>query len=345
MTIAFAGSFYDGRSSKPHPVAVKLDMDGGTLVIEGDDVGRLRFPLDLINIAPRVGDTPRFIYLDGGASLEIEENEAVDALAPRLPRGRFHLAQHAVESKLRWIVAALVLAVAFGWATIEYGVPYLAKKVAFALPHEVDQTLGDGVLVALDEFLFEETTLDANLRAELERDFARMVETTDLDAERVQLVFRASPRMGANALALPSGTIVMTDELVRLAEQREEILAVLAHEIGHIRHRHSLRGVLQSSTVALMIASLTGDLASLTSISATLPATMVQLKYSRGFELEADDYAVGILGDMGIQATELGEILLRMTGERAGEESGELSDYLSTHPGSAERMKRIKEKM
>jgi Zn-dependent protease with chaperone function len=139
----------------------------------------------------------------------------------------------------------------------------------------------------------------------------------------------------------------MTDEMVTMAADDEEVLAVLAHEIGHIRERHSLRGVLQSSTVALMIAGLTGDLASLTSISATLPTLMVQLKYSRTFELEADDYAVAMMRDMTIAPTKLGDILLRMTeASGRGEKSDDsISDYLSTHPASTERMRRIQEGM
>ena len=49
------------------------------------------------------------------------------------------------------------------------------------------------------------------------------------------LVFRKSDAIGANAMALPSGTIVVTDGLVTLAEDDREILGVLAHEAGHVR--------------------------------------------------------------------------------------------------------------
>ncbi|MEM9628812.1 MAG: M48 family metallopeptidase [Pseudomonadota bacterium] len=343
MSIAFAGAFFDGTSSRRHDVQAELDDTVSELLIKGDDVGLLRYPLGLIKVAPRVGNTPRFIYFDGGASLEVLDNDAVDRLVPSLPGGHFHLAQYRMESKLRWILAMLALTITFGWATIEYGVPYLAKQAAFALPREVDEKLGDGTLAALDEFVFKPSTLSGDQRATLLSQFAGMLERTDLEPDRVQLVFRASPVMGANALALPSGIIIMTDELVRLADHEDEIMAVLAHEIGHIRHRHSLRGVLQNSSVALMIASLTGDLASLTSISAALPTMMVQLKYSRDFELEADDYAVDMLNDMGIDPTELGDILLRMTGQH-GDGQG-IPAYLSTHPDSEDRMKRIREGM
>ncbi len=346
MLNTFSATFFDGKSSRAHDVQVQLDPDSERLSVRGASVGSLHFTLDSIDIAPRVGNTPRFIHLADGASLETGDNDAVDALVPAKPSGRFHLAQYHVESKLRWILPMLALTIAFGWATIEYGVPYMAKKAAFALPRDVDEQLGNGVLTALDEFIFEPTKLDAFDRDRLHDGFSRMIGLSDLNPADVQLEFRASPVMGANALALPSGIVVMTDELVNMAADDEEVLAVLAHEIGHIRHRHSLRGVLQNSTVALMVASLTGDLASLTSISATLPTLIVQLKYSRGFELEADDYAVTMMNDMGIDPTKLGDILLRMTNSIGGEtESGEITDYLSTHPGSMERMRRIKERM
>jgi len=130
----------------------------------------------------------------------------------------------------------------------------------------------------------------------------------------------------------------MTDELVQLAQNDDEVLAVLAHEIGHIRHRHSLRGVLQSSTVALTVASLTGDLTSLTSLSATLPTLLVELKYSRAFELEADDYAIDMLRDIDIAPETLGDILIRLTADMP-----ELPPYFKSHPSSLERAARITE--
>lgn len=345
MQTTFAATFFDGQSSWAHDVQVELDLDTGELVIIGTAIGRRQVAFDRLNVAPRVGNTPRFIHFDNGASLETEDNDAVDSLVPSLPHGRFHLTQHKVESKRRWIIAMLALTLVFGWGTIEYGIPYLAKQVAFALPRDVDEKLGDGVLAALDGLVFEPSTLEAADRQRLRQGFDTLVGLSTLKPDEVTLEFRASPVIGANALAFPSGIIVMTDELVKLAADDEEVLAVLAHEIGHIRHRHSLRGVLQNSTVALMIAGLTGDLASLTSISATIPTLMVELKYSRSFELEADDYAVAMMNEMNIEPTKLGDVLIRMTKELGGgnEDDDDISDYLSTHPGSATRMQRIKE--
>jgi Zn-dependent protease with chaperone function len=339
MTLAFRATFYDGTSSKRHLVEAKLD--GETLLIDGEEIDRIRLPLEMIKVAPRVGNTPRFIELTGGARLEVTDNDLVDRLTPSLPGGRFHAFQFRMESRLRWILAMLLLTIGFGWGMINYGVPFAAKQVAFALPREVDESLGSGALAALDELMFDPSTLDEGHRQRLQAGFDDLVAASDMSADRVRLEFRASPKIGANALALPSGIVIMTDELVRLASSDAEVLAVLAHEIGHIRHRHSLRGVLQSSTVALGIATMTGDLGSLTALSATLPTLLVELKYSRAFELEADDYAVDLMNAAKIEPRTLGTILKRLTKGRADDRTG----YFSTHPAPSERVERINERM
>lgn len=56
----------------------------------------------------------------------------------------------------------------------------------------------------------------------------------------------------------PGGTIVVTDQLVRLAARKEDMLAVLAHEIGHVEGRHPLRLVLHSSAAAALLVTLPG---------------------------------------------------------------------------------------
>jgi Zn-dependent protease with chaperone function len=128
----------------------------------------------------------------------------------------------------------------------------------------------------------------------------------------VRLVFRASPEIGANAVALPSGTVVMTDELVRLAAHEDEVVAVLAHELGHIHGRHALRSLLQHSATVVLIAVATGDLGSVSTLSATLPTFLLEMKYSRAFEFEADDYAAVALPLVGIAPARLAAILQRL---------------------------------
>ena len=154
-----------------------------------------------------------------------------------------------------------------------------------ALPHKVDRHLGRQALEVLDHLVFEPSQLAAATRERLTRRFDELATATQSKGA-MRLVFRASPTIGANAFALPSGTVVMTDELVQLAAHEDEAVAVLAHELGHVQARHTLRSVLQSSATVVLFAVMTGDLASLSSLSATLPTFLLQMKYSRAFELE-----------------------------------------------------------
>ncbi len=66
-------------------------------------------------------------------------------------------------------------------------------------------------------------------------------------------MFRKGGPIGPSAFALPSGTVIMTDELVDLVDQKGELEALFAHKIAHVTNRHGLRSALQDSGVFLLI--------------------------------------------------------------------------------------------
>ncbi len=145
---------------------------------------------------------------------------------------------------------------------------------------------------------------------------------------------RGGAFLGASALALPSGLVIMTDELVKLAQDDDELVAVMAHEVGHIVHRHGLRQVIQHSALGLVMSYLTGDVSS---IVAMLPLVLVQQGYSRDFEREADAYALNYLLAEGLSPRHFVHIMQRLE-EKAGRETNAFSHYLSTHPPTSERV-------
>ena len=56
----------------------------------------------------------------------------------------------------------------------------------------------------------------------------------------------------ANDRVHSPGAVVITDELIALAKNDDEIMSVLFHEIGHVEHRHSLRMVISHSGLAIL---------------------------------------------------------------------------------------------
>jgi Zn-dependent protease with chaperone function len=137
------------------------------------------------------------------------------------------------------------------------------------------------------------------------------------DGRRIEhtLLFRNGGPLGANAFALPDGTLIVTDELIALAEGDDEVLAVLAHELGHVQLRHGVRLLLQGSATALFMAWYFGDVGSLL---ASAPTLLVQAGYSRGMEGEADDFAVRMLRERGQSPALLAGMLEKLRAAHGG---------------------------
>ena len=158
------------------------------------------------------------------------------------------------------------------------------------------------------------------------------------DGHEYQLEFRRSEDIGANAFALPSGIVVMTDELVELAKSDEEIVAVLAHEIGHVRGRHALRQLLQAAGISALAVALLGDVSSISGILSAAPA-LLHAKHSRDFEREADVFAKQWLREHDIDGDALRrDPVPHDRFARRTRRSGAI-DYFSSHPPTDERVR------
>jgi Zn-dependent protease with chaperone function len=151
--------------------------------------------------------------------------------------------------------------------------------------------------------------------------------------------------MGPNAFALPDGQIVLLDELIELLDD-EEVLAVLAHEFGHVSHRHGIRQLIQSSVVAAVVTAWLGDISF---IAASLGTVLLDSGYSREMEFDADRYAAEMLTHQGASPDFLAGALEKLETAHRGKtstpdtEDGKGSkDWISTHPNTSERVRRLR---
>jgi len=154
------------------------------------------------------------------------------------------------------------------------------------------------------------------------------------------LEFRAGAVLGPNAIAFPGGIIIITDEMVEAAKEMEEVLAVLAHEIGHVELRHTMRSVLQNSVIGVIVATVTSDAASLSAAVTALPVIMAQTKYSRDFETAADEYAFRLLKQKGYSPRAFATLMEKLAMQNR--EGKGLFAWISTHPVTSERVKRAR---
>jgi Zn-dependent protease with chaperone function len=114
-------------------------------------------------------------------------------------------------------------------------------------------------------------------------------------------------------------------------------MAVLAHELGHVRGRDSLQLLLRSSAVGAFWTFYVGDISSLL---AAAPAAVVQAKYSQDLEQQADDYAAALLLHNGMSPALLAAALEKLAKSKSGAGAG---GYLSSHPSTDERMSHLRQ--
>jgi predicted Zn-dependent protease len=82
------------------------------------------------------------------------------------------------------------------------------------------------------------------------------------------------------------------------------------------------------------VATLTGDLTSVTALAASVPTAVMQAKFSRDFEREADAFAFDYLESQGRDPGVLRELLQRLE-RRAGAGGG--NSWFASHPAAGER--------
>ena len=336
-------AYFDGKVSTRRKVL--LFLEGQNVSIRGEGID-LSFPASGIRIPPGVGSIRRTIRFPDGGACELEDAQLLADLE-RFGKGTSTGSLlHRWEKSLPLALGAVLLTALLVVLFLNYGVPSLARRAAMALPPSIESNIGRETLSTLDRLLMKPSTLTKERRAELAALFQRVAGPAGV-AAGYRLEFRSCPAIGANAFALPSGIVIMTDGLVDLARNNDELAAVLAHELGHVQGRHALRHVLQSSVAGLVVATLTGDLVSITALASTLPTVLVDASFSREFEREADVAAIAWMKSAGISPRRYAEILGRLEAQlsnRRGQSTGGNSpvrNYLSTHPDTGERIRGI----
>ena len=331
MTIITA-LYRDGKSSAETQVELHFSDQSLSFRLNSE---LKHYQLQQCVVSSRIGNVPRTLTLPDSSQLIVTDNNALDQVLQHSANNASHSKGflHQLESKLSYIAIALVLTVSLAWAGAQYGVPWLAEKVAFRLNPNIENSIGNRVISSIHESeIFKESELDPATQQRLLAQFAPLTEQLHLTTH-----FLNSPAVGANAFALPAGHIIITDQLVQLAENDKQVLAVFAHEAGHVERKHGMRTALSSSILALAMMAISGDVSGLSGVIVTLPTLLIESGYSRNMEREADAFAVTWLRDNDIEPHHLADFLEKLSSGAGGD-----SNFLSTHPSTKERINTIK---
>jgi predicted Zn-dependent protease len=139
-----------------------------------------------------------------------------------------------------------------------------------------------------------------------------------------------------NAFALPGGKIYLFSGLLTRAQNPDEIAGTLAHELGHLKHRDSVRNLIYNGGTSFLIGLLFGDITGSGAVVFTSRA-LVTASYSREAEQNADSFSIEIMHRLGRSPKALGELLNRISGK--GTDKG--LSILSSHPLTEDRLQRM----
>ena len=314
-----------------------------------------------IKVSSRMGNTPRKLTMADSSLFETVANEQIDQLligTSHTSRGGTLASR--LERSWPFVLCSLVGIVLCAFLFIVYGVPAGARYVAHKIPVAAHEKISERTLESFDDFFLEETQLSEEQQTAQHQSFQRLLDQLPENEHTFTLHLRKM-RDIPNAFALPSGDVLLTDALVTLAENQEEIESVMLHEIGHVIHRHGMQQVLQGSAITLLVTMALGDLSGIGQVITAVPVFLVQSSYSRKAELQADEYAFENMQNMGMDTIHFANFITRMgkfrlspeekedeprdstTSESKDNEPKELPYYLSSHPLTTERANRARQ--
>ena len=327
------GLYFPPRSARASPARMEL-LDGRlTLHVDGEDSARTP---TLASVSQALAHVPRKLNFEDGGAFEAPPDAPLEALG--LGDSRVFGAVARAERSLVLVAGAAlaILAVCFGlW---RWGLPLMAQGAAAVTPAAILHPMDVGTLKSMEGQFLRPSKLDKDRQRALAAIFQRLAEVAEPRGAAPQLLFRDAPVLGPNAFALPGGSIVLTDALVRASRSDSEVAGVLAHELGHVELRHSLRQIYSALGVAVMITLLGGDPGALVDAVISQAGVLMTLSYSRAFESEADARAVELLLAIGENPVAFVDLLERLEASMGG---GQTS-ILSTHPGAGDRREAVR---
>ena len=303
-----AAWLYDGQSAVRHAVAIAIE--GDALIIDALD------PVPLAALRRLDARALLFAREDvAGWRLGFDEPPPAPLLA-RLPgSGRYG---GLIDRIGLWRAAALGIALS---ALVVLGAIEGLELVARAIPYAWEQRLGEGISGDFADYACREPRAQRALDDLAHRlsPASRPIRVTVVDIPVV------------NAVALPGGRILIFNRLIAEAKSPDEVAGVLAHEIGHVEHRHVLVALLRRFGIGLLLG--TGG------SGAEYGQALLESRYSRAAESQADDYSIAHLTAARISPAGTAALFARLGREEAATPG--IFVYLASHPPTAERQRRF----
>ncbi len=335
------GRFYDGVHPLTHAVTASVSSSELTIVFPA--AGQpVRWALADIEVASDPWHEPHALLVNPkfpGTRLAIDDagfRVTLSGLGRHLTRAAPR------KARVLPVLAGLLAGLALTVGALAYAVEEAPDLVAPFVPFALERQMGAAVVDAIrgDAPACERR----EGQAALDRMMTRLVAVSDYPHPlKVQVMdMRSGPggrgKRVVNAFAVPGGQMVLMMGLIEDAADPDELAGVMAHELGHVIHRHSVKALLRAYGFGVLTRLLTGGFSGDVATLSDLGGVLLALRHGRDAEREADATALQLLDGASMRADGLSRFFEKLLTMQKGDDAAEKMGVFSTHPPTRERI-------
>lgn len=358
----YTTQYFDGVQSDPVLVSLSLDELRNVLEIQSQDKSNYKtIALSEISLITEVGSNiqiefktkdpafPSELLLISDVALATEIERVWRSDKSSILNLSYALHNINIWKKLAYTLAITIVAI----SALRLGFENLYKIT----PTAYDSYLGNK---AKTKILSVVETCETE---ELDRFLEKAQKELSLKTDRFEYEIQVVNHPMENAFALPGGHLFVFKGLLENSKTPEEVIGVLAHEIEHVENRHSIKQIQKNLGIILITSLVIGtafegvEVFENAELLSEIISGFLLMKYSRGFEIEADQKAIYRLKENGFstqgildffhrledQTIEIKGIVSGDSTDSLNDYWGEVKDVLSTHPSHEKRIEYFEE--
>ena len=332
------GTYYFPESTKTCTSRIKIKKNNIKVFTSGGDL-LLETNKNSVKQSLSIPGLPNSLeFFDGSSFIPSDKSIKWSSDAPLMR------ITERLMNNIKFVIIIILFCPLVFWFLIFKAIPNIAENTAELIPEASKGIISEKSLDYHKDDYFVKSEIDSKKRIKIETLFFETLNNLGLDKERYKLFFYKAEVIGANAFALPDGTIILTDGMVeKLISNPGSLLAILLHEVGHIENNHGVRLIIQSLGMGIIFTYLVGDIQGLTEMISGSGLGLLQASFSREMEIEADKFSMNCLKEIGIPKEKFIFAMETLALEQDETEHNNLFiKYLSTHPHIKKRIELAK---
>ena len=326
----FEARYYDGIKAEPYNVQVDVGLDSLLIKIpEIENSFEWKFANVEIPAKPEY-DRPLIISnkTASNSRIIIHDNNLYDLLIKKIPKNNAPLISISASYKslVLWLVPTIAIIIGIYFSAGELVAPIVRN-----FPISWEKSIGE----------YSADVITGNSASCNNPDGVKALNKmvgilTSYVENKPVITAKVIQEKDINAVAVPYYQIIIFSKLIEISDNPDELAGVIAHEMGHVIRRHPIQSLVRVIGMNLLIHMVFGG-AGDTSTTASIGNGLLQLRYNRDFEREADEIAIKTLYNAGIDNRGFINFFVRLQSE--GKMAHEnIFSYISTHPATSERI-------